>query len=236
MRPDDPLGGTSLPGDGAPGVSRLAPDEVHLWVASLETGSVESARQMAVTTARERQRAALFHRRQDAERFLFAHGVLRVVLAAYLKREPTSLHFDTGENGKPFLEDGGLDFNLSHSGSLALVVVTRGRRVGVDVEQHRPIPDLDAIAARVCSADELTMLADLAQEQRERAFFALWTRKEALAKATGEGIGAVFRDTIPDNDALNGWTVTDVDDLFGYAACVAAEGVALRLVRHTMRD
>ena len=236
MRPDEPLGSPTTPSraDGAPDLSRLAPNEVHLWIASLEPVSAESSRRMAVTTVAERQRAALFHRRQDAEHYLIAHGALRLVLAGYLTCDPMAIRFGVRENRKPFLDGGTLEFNLSHSGSLALIAVARGRRVGVDVEQLRPIADLESLAARICSPEELAMLAGRAQTQRERAFFTLWTRKEALAKATGEGIGGVFRDA---SAPLPGaWTVTDLDDLPGYAACVAAEGVALRLVRCSLED
>ena len=107
--------------------------------------------------------------------------------------------------------------------------------MGVDVEQLRPMPDLDSVAARVCTPGELATLAGLAQPQRERAFFAMWTRKEALAKATGEGIGGVFRDARQAGVATHGnWTLADVSDLPGYAACVAAEGTGWKLVRRTI--
>ena len=234
MGPDDTLGSPPTPSraDGAPDPPRLAPNEVHLWIASLEPAPAESSRRMAVTTVAERQRAALFHRRQDAEHYLIAHGALRVVLAGYLTCDPASLRFDVRENGKPFLDGGAVEFNLSHSGSLALIAVARDRPVGVDIELIRPVPELDALAARVCTAGELATLVALPHPDRERAFFTLWTRKEALAKATGEGIGGVFRDaTEPAPDAHGAWTIVELDDLPGYAASVAAEGVGWRLVR-----
>ncbi|HUQ81183.1 MAG TPA: 4'-phosphopantetheinyl transferase superfamily protein [Gemmatimonadaceae bacterium] len=125
----------------------------------------------------------------------------------------------------------GIDFNLSHSGSCALVGVARGRQVGVDVEQLRALHDLDGIADRVCSAAERAALSALAGPERDGAFFALWTRKEALAKATGEGLQAVVRQK-PD-DVSDKWTLVQVTDLPGYAACVAAEGKGWHLVRRS---
>ena len=146
--------------------------------------------------------------------------------------------FATGRHGKPHLPDGDLEFNLSHSGDLALIAIARGRRVGVDVEQLRPVIGLDDVAPRVCSAAELAMLASVAEPARTHAFLGLWTRKEALAKATGEGIQGLMRgaggaraDLESDPDPGR-WTVVEVRDLAGYAASVAAEGTDWELVRH----
>lgn len=213
------------------------PDKVHVWVAHLDPASSESPRRLAATTEAERDRASRFHRRLDAERYLFAHGALRLLLADYLTCDPLALRFGTHENGKPFLDGAQLEFNLSHSGALALIAVALSRQVGVDVEQLRPMPDLENLAARVCTPGELATLAGLAEPQRERAFFAMWTRKEALAKATGEGIGGVVRDAgHASAEAQDRWTLSEVTDLPGYAACVAAEGAGWQLVRRTMTD
>jgi 4'-phosphopantetheinyl transferase len=210
---------------------------VHVWVTDFDAESGQLSRHLAATTDAERERASRFHRREDADRYLFAHGALRLILADYLARDPFALRFGAHANGKPFLEDAGIEFNLSHSGDLALIAVTHGRQVGVDVEQLRPMADLDSVAARVCTPGELATLAGLGQPHREHAFFAMWARKEALAKATGEGIGALVRDArhAPVH-AQDRWTLTDVSDLPGYAACVAAEGAGWQLVRRNMTD
>ena len=210
-------------------------DEVHLWVLDLDPGPTEAARRVAATTGAERERASRFRLPRHAERYLSAHGVLRLILSDVLACDPHALRLAAKPEGKPFLEDAPLEFNMSHSGDMALIAVSSGRQVGVDVEQLRPMPDLASLAARVCNEGELASIMGLAQADRERAFFAVWTRKEALAKATGEGIAAVFRN---DGDAPaamdNGWTLVEVNDLPGYAACVAAEGAGWRLVRRTV--
>ena len=210
-------------------------DEVHLWVVDLDASPEHAARRLAATTARERARASRFRLPGAGDRYLAAHGALRLILAGYLAGDPVALRVSADERGKPFLEDmsatGDLQFNLSHSGALALVVVARGRQVGVDVEQLRPMPDLDGVADRICTAAERSTLAALADAHRQSAFFALWTRKEALAKATGEGIGAIARGL--DLEQEGRWTLVEVTDLAGYAACVAGEGRGWKLVRRT---
>ena len=223
--------------DSAPGAPALGPDQVHVWVVSLDPQAVAASHPFTATTGVERDRAARFTRRKDAERYLIAHGALRSILAGYLTCDPLAIRFGVRENGKPYVEDGWLEFNLSHSDALALVGVARGRRVGVDIEAIRPIPDLEHLVSRICTADELATLAGLEARQRERAFFAMWTRKEALGKATGEGIGGVFRDARgPEAKWQGGWTVAELTDLPGYAACVAAEGSGWKLVRRVVAE
>jgi 4'-phosphopantetheinyl transferase len=213
----------------------LMPDEVHLWVVDLSpeaTGPepyADAARRQAATTAAERDRAARFRRPGDGERHLSAHGALRLILAGYLACDPLALRFSTEAWGKPMLDGVALQFNLSHSGALALIAVAHDRRVGVDVECLRPIADLAAIAERICSPGERSALDAVAESDRDRAFLAMWTRKEALAKMTGEGIRALSRDV--ELDQQNGCGLVQVHDLPGYAACVAAEGTTWRLAR-----
>jgi len=208
---------------------------VHLWVVDLDLGTSDATRRIAAVAPHEHERAARFRRPEDRERFLAAHGALRLILGEYVAENPIGLLLAADERGKPFLADRrtqlDLQFNLSHSGGLALVAVAAARQVGVDIEQIRSMPDLDGVAERVCSAAELTALSALAGPQRESAFFAMWTRKEALAKATGEGIQAIVREPVAEPG--EGWTLVEVNDLPGYAACVAAEGKGWQLVRRT---
>jgi 4'-phosphopantetheinyl transferase len=229
MRPQRP----TLPVNPSPAL--LPPDEVHLWVIDLGIGPPVSEARLTATTPDERDRASRFRRPVDRDRYLAAHGALRLILGEILDCTPWAVGLSSDERGKPFLKDRRspeeIHFNLSHSGDCAIVGVACGRQVGVDVEQLRALHDLDGVADRVCSAAERAALSALAGPERDGAFFALWTRKEALAKATGEGIQAVVRQT-PD-DVSDRWTLVQVTDLPGYAACVAAEGKDWRLVRRS---
>jgi len=202
--------------------------EVHVWIARLDIPTGDLARITAATTRAERAQAARFWRREDGDRYLSSHGMLRLILAAYLACDPLSLQFAVGEHGKPALEDGSLDFNLSHSGDVAVVAAAKNRRVGVDVEQLRlPMPGVDDVAGRVCTPDELAILSGLAQPERTHAFLRLWTRKEARAKATGEGIQGVMRGVPLDPSR---WHVQELTLPAGYVASVAAEGDGWQVV------
>jgi len=89
---------------------------------------------------------------------------LRRVLATYLGEEPERIRLGEGEHGKPRLEGGGerLEFNLSHSGALALVAISGEHPVGVDVERVRP--------------------------RRGQAFHQRWACHEARLKCLGVGL------------------------------------------------
>src|SRR3990167_3859490 len=83
----------------------------------------------------ERERAARFHRRQDSERYVLAHGGLRFILSLYLGLDPDRIELSSTSTGKPKLADlrpGGvpLTFNLSHAHGKAIVAITQGREVG----------------------------------------------------------------------------------------------------------
>ena len=81
------------------------------------------------------------------------------------------------------LADGALEFNLSHSGELALVAVSRDLPVGVDLEHPRTFKNHAGMARRICTADELAHL-DAAEDGD--APLRLWVR---AVKATGAGAG-----------------------------------------------
>lgn len=115
-----------------------------------------------------------------------------MVLGRCLGRPAASLLFITTAYGKPCLveEDNPQDvrFNMSHSGERALIAVTSGREVGVDIEEEKPINELIDMARRFFAPGEVAELIGLPDAARSAAFFRCWTRKEAVVKAVGEGL------------------------------------------------
>ncbi len=231
----------------AGGRALLAADVVHVWVVAVSPEpahdhadlaarlSAESyalaAAGPAAASAEEHARAGRLRRAGDGARYLAAHGALRLILAGYVGHDPQDLQFETGRWGKPSLVGGTLQFNLSHSGALALIAVAHGRPVGVDVERRRPIAEVEGIVGRICTPRERAVLDALPPSERHDAFLALWTRKEALAKMSGEGIRVLARDA--SHDMLDDCRLQQLDDLPGYAACVAAQGTDWRLIRRS---
>ncbi|WP_371154039.1 4'-phosphopantetheinyl transferase superfamily protein [Jannaschia sp. 2305UL9-9] len=141
----------------------------------------------ACLSAEERARADRFVRAADGLSYRVGRGRMRQILARWVGGTPEVLRFRTGRMGKPYLERGPM-FNLSHSGGLACLAVHPDRRLGVDIEMPRPVEE--GVARRFFSPREHADLSSLSPDDWQDAFFRCWTRKEAVVKATGIGMGA----------------------------------------------
>jgi 4'-phosphopantetheinyl transferase len=162
---------------------------VHVWRIRLAEESEEDL--WSVLSTDERERARKFHFEIHRRGFVVAHAALRQILSGYIGEPAERLTFVTGEFGKPALENArGLEFNLSHSGDLALLAVSRSGDVGVDVERWNAEIDHLDLAERFFSEEERAALRGLAHasDQVVEGFFAAWSRKEAYLKASGHGI------------------------------------------------
>ena len=163
-----------------------------MWAAWLDVTGEALDGFRATLSAPERERAARFAAQRERNRFVAARGLLRAILGSALGADPQAVEFLYDAKGKPSLGGApalsGLQFNLAHSGGLAVFAVAHGRKVGVDVEQLRPVPELSHLVERYFSTAERAEMKRLAGEEELRGFFRIWTRKEAWLKATGEGI------------------------------------------------
>ena len=196
----------------------------------------------------EKERAEKFRFDKHRNRFIAGRGLMRAAIGRYLQIQPDKLDFACSERGKPELSPAfagaGLHFNLAHSEDLALLAVTRIGAVGVDVERVRRIKDADELVARFFSRRESALFRKLADAEKPAAFFNLWTRKEALLKATGEGIGAslsaVEVSFLPGEPArllaiagdvrsAAGWSVPELAPAKGYIGAVAIQAAGIRL-------
>ena len=172
----------------------LAAAEIHVWWTSLRLSSTRLAGCAATLNADERERAARFRFAEHQNLFIAARGILRELLSQYLHQSPAALRFNYAERGKPMLADdaSGIYFNLAHSADHAVYAVAR-RPVGADLETMERTPDKIALAERICTTREWIAFQALPQMAQTAAFFNCWTRKEALLKATGQGLGGGFK-------------------------------------------
>lgn len=169
----------------------LEGNEIQLWHASLDVQPAALEDLQRTLTMDEWRKAGRFRLHRDRNRFIVARGLLRVILASYLHKNPAHLRFSYGPYGKPTLATkpvgDTLDFSLSHSDGIALYAVTRGRELGVDLERIRPDRADENVAEQFFSPRELAVLRALPPNVWHEAFFACWTRKEAYIKARGGG-------------------------------------------------
>lgn len=159
---------------------------VHLWSAELDHPEDEIPA-FELLSVDERHRATQFRFERNRRRFTIARATLRVLLARYVARRANEIAFIYDQYGKPAIAGGEPQFNLSHSGELAVIAISAHLPLGVDVEQLSRSIDSDALIGSFASANERAAFAALPQQGRELAFFYWWTRKEAVLKALGTG-------------------------------------------------
>jgi 4'-phosphopantetheinyl transferase len=166
---------------------------IHVWGFSLDRSPSFVEQCCSWLSDDERERAGRFIRRQDHVRFVFAHGGLRAVLSRYLGLSPNVIELNRGEAGKPSLAKQSPDrpaitFNMSHAHGRALIAVSQGREIGVDLEQVRSDVEAGKLSERYFAPSEHAVIMQSAQEHRTTQFFRYWVAKEALLKAQGIGL------------------------------------------------
>jgi phosphopantetheinyl transferase len=214
-----------------PPTARATAGVVDIWRADL--AAIGEGLEDLLCAAEYARAAEIVPERRRAE-WTRSRGVLRALLARYLGADPRELRFVLGPHGKPSLhrEAAGkatnprgsttdLRFNLSHSGNLALVAVTAGCEVGVDIERPR--------------------------ERHTAEFLRAWVAREAAVKCDGGGLLASsqgFRSPGLPEEGLRRKGSSPRADLWTAAldlgphavAAVAVEGGECRLALREWRD
>ncbi|HAV62981.1 MAG TPA: 4'-phosphopantetheinyl transferase [Verrucomicrobiales bacterium] len=208
---------------------------VHVWHLDLSQPDLDPA----VLSEAERERAGKFAFSHLQERYVAAHVQTRMLLGAYLSRDPAAIEYWVSVRGKPHLAGGELHFNLSHTAGHALLAVCRSAEIGVDVECVSRNLDRNGIAERFFSTSEAEALKLLPDHAQAEGFFGLWTRKEAWLKATGigisDGLSRVEFNCDPaeaprvvridgSEDSAAGWQVLSLRPLADHIAAVAWQG------------
>jgi 4'-phosphopantetheinyl transferase len=222
---------------------------VRLWRVDLDVGAGAEADLRRELSPSEIARAERFARPQDRRRFVVARGTLRALLGSLLDERPRAVPLEAGASGKPRVagSEHGLHFNVSHSGSLALICVADCGEVGVDLEMVRPVSSAVSIARRYFAPAEASFIEGSGPAEDDepagvdRRFLLCWTRKEALAKAVGAGLsldlrglavpldppGGIARLGGPDRGPAERWLLLDVPIDSEHVAAVALPASAV---------
>jgi len=170
----------------------LIRNDLHIWRVALEVRSESLTRHSTVLSADELARADRYVFARDRQHFIVARATLRLLLGKYLCTSPSSMHFEVGPYGKPFLieefQPSKVKFNVSHAYGVALFAFTISGECGIDVEKIRPEFATREVAKNYFSAQEITELDALSPSLFATGFFQCWTRKEAYLKARGAGL------------------------------------------------
>ncbi|MHC2069186.1 4'-phosphopantetheinyl transferase family protein [Bremerella sp. T1] len=171
----------------------IAPSELHLWRISFDEGqSIVDELHKQLSEA-EQLKASKYFREDQAQKYVVFHAALRDILARYLDVEPAGITYETSQFGKPNVIRGqadGLQFNLTHSGELAVVAVSHDIEVGVDIERIREVRSFASMLERCLSDAERKDICAHQEPDRYRQFLRFWTHKEAYLKTVGVGLRA----------------------------------------------
>lgn len=127
-------------------------------------------------------------RKRAGETFLYR----RLIISNYINTNPRMIAFNKTSFGKPILieaNNSGVQFNYSHTEGKFLFALSNNSEIGVDIEFIKALIDIDSLAEKYFSNDELSFYKALSTYELKLIFFyRIWTRKEALLKGIGTGI------------------------------------------------
>lgn len=215
------------------------PPRVCVWRVDVGRVLSASADLWSSLSADEQARSARYLQAADRDRFVACRGVLRAVLAAELGLPPEAVLLENDRRGKPRVaaeqDQGDLDFSVSHAGRWGCVAIARGGRVGVDIEWFgRPLR-LAGILRKTLTDREMHGYLRTPPAARVPIFLRYWVRKEAIAKATGLGLGLPLDQIevdpedadrplrLPSGMDVRAYHVQEVPMAAGYCGAVAAE-------------
>jgi phosphopantetheine--protein transferase-like protein len=161
-----------------------------------------------------------FRSPSGAKEFLVGRALLRTALAERLNCNPSELQFSKNADGKPSLAfpDSNWQFNLTHSHDWVALALCEGASVGIVIESFQRRHNLKGIAKRFFSTAENARLERCPENEWLDYFFAVWTLKEAHAKALGIGLPKILNCSSIDVDLSGG----SIDFILSGAALTAS--------------
>ena len=166
--------------------------EVHVWQVWLDDWEGSLLSSSDLLSCEEKLRAASYRLEKDRRRFVSRRILLKKLLSHYLDIAPQMVLLRYNPLGKPHLADSSgsdaMQFNMSHSQGLAIYVFGRHRRLGVDLEALRLLPEVEVLCSRWFPGQQGRLGKTLSEKQL--AFYRMWTLSEAYLKALGKGFGS----------------------------------------------
>ncbi len=220
---------------------------VHIWQIALQSTPEEYRSFWQLLDQAEQQRAQRFHFEKHRYRFVSKRAQLRLILAAYLDAPHNEIQFTTAAKGKPRLQgtqpNCGLVFNVSDSSNHALFAIGQNQTLGIDLEKHRKIIDMEGMIKRCLAPTEISWWKAQGKERRKKTFFDFWTQKESFVKAIGEGLSLGLNQCVvaqsppphlidipPHCGRPDEWTLTPINVEGNYSANLATRSKHIEII------
>ena len=160
-----------------------------IWSVDLKVSPEILAVYFAELNKEEKDRSERFRYTADRTNFIVSRAVLKRLISSRLSLPISEIDFKKNRFGKPRLKSNRpLEFNLSHSGNLALIGITENYRIGIDVEFMKDGLDYLNIAKHHFAPQEYQLLSGQTGSGVKEYFYRCWTRKESFIKAEGSGV------------------------------------------------
>lgn len=230
-----------------PSIPIPEPDTVHLWHINLRQPNEVITQLTQVLSANEMQRVKRFVHLADRQASIVSKGSLRSILAQYLNMTAMAITFCQSTTGKPYLQPSltkqHLTFNISHSHDRAVIAVANNQAVGVDIEYEKRHHNFRAIIKRYFSNSEAAHLLSLSEQTLQSKFVQCWTVKEAIVKASGDGLAVALsqietlaclqQNSFLAVDHINKeWAVNTWQPATAYRAAIATERVTKNFAKY----
>lgn len=138
-------------------------------------------------TSNEQQKALRFRLAADKKNYVVGKHISKLLIAGFLRIKPEELKFHKSGSDKPKVH--GINFNIAHTSKYVFIAVS-SVDIGIDVEYVNTNFKYIDILNNCFSNEEVAFVTK--SDTPLQYFYLLWTRKEALVKATGEGINNAF--------------------------------------------
>lgn len=173
----------------APDSLSLKTGVVDIWKVDLVAPPRPLEFYESLISLEEKVRADRFYFEKDRSQFIVGRANLRLLLGRYLQVDAQAITFDSNDFGKPTVANPlNLNFNISHSGGLAIMGFTIQSEIGIDLEKIKRDIDIELIASRFFAPLEKEQILNLSPDKQANAFYRTWTSKEAFIKAHGQGL------------------------------------------------
>jgi len=208
----------------------LLSEQIEVWSIRLPVEPAMLRALEAVLSEDEVRRMARYRTDDRRASAIVARGALRVLLGKYVQLDPMLIRFSYSENGKPFLEQGDVAFNVSHSGDWVVLAFGLKRRLGVDVERIAPRTHFDDLLERCFLPKEIAQIKAAADPLD--LFFRFWVKKEAYVKACGSTLFQALK--LDFSEEM--WQVLPLDIATGYAAAVVTDRPVKAVEHHSFGE
>lgn len=157
----------------------LSKEITHIFKINISLYETIKTRYLSVLDQNEITKANRFKNEDDRKRYMIGKYFSRIILSSFLNLNPKDIYFSFTGNKKPYIE--GVHFNISHSGRFTIIAISP-KPVGIDIEYINEKFDFSTLLNICFKESELNNIHNIVD------FYTLWTRKEAILKASGEGL------------------------------------------------